>query len=74
MLNVTEFGAALTTLQQAMTDFVALNSIYDVTFAPTIADGDKWTATPDKDVTEGTTVTLNYTGKKKVKSITVTKN
>ena len=47
MLNVTEFGAALTTLQQAMTDFVALNSIYDVTFAPTIADGDKWTATPD---------------------------
>ena len=40
----------------------------DVTFADGLTD---WTATPAP-AAEGETVTLNYSGKKKVKSITVT--
>ena len=49
-------------------DFLAFVIANDVTFADGLTD---WTATPAP-AAEGETVTLNYSGKKKVKSITVT--
>ena len=49
-------------------DFLAFVIANDVTFADGLTD---WTATPAP-AAEGETVTLKYTGKKKVKSITVT--
>ena len=49
-------------------DFLAFVIANDVTFADGLTD---WTATPTP-AAEGETVTLNYSGKKKVKSITVT--
>ena len=48
---------------------MAAPATHNVTFADGLTD---WTATPTS-AAEGTTVTLNYTGKKKVKSITITK-
>ena len=49
-------------------DFLPFVIANDVTFADGLTD---WTATPAP-AAEGETVTLNYSGKKKVKSITVT--
>ena len=49
-------------------DFLPFVIANDVTFADGLTD---WTATPTP-AAEGETVTLNYSGKKKVKSITVT--
>ncbi len=49
-------------------DFLVFVIANDVTFADGLTD---WTATPAP-AAEGETVTLKYTGKKKVKSITVT--
>lgn len=48
---------------------MAAPATYNVTFADGLTD---WTADPTS-AAEGETVTLNYTGKKKVKSITITK-
>ena len=39
---------------------------YAVTFADDLAEPDKWTAEPNTDVTKGQTVTVSYTGTKKV--------
>ena len=39
---------------------------YAVTFADDLAEPTKWTADPNTDVTKGQTVTVNYTGTKKV--------
>ena len=50
-------------------DFLPFVIANDVTFADGLTD---WTADPTS-AAEGETVTLNYTGKKKVKSITITK-
>ena len=50
---------------------------YTVTLSEGIKDADKWTITPAEATTTGVdkdaTITLNYTGKKKVKSVSVTK-
>lgn len=50
---------------------------YTVTLSEGIKDADKWTIAPAEATTtgvdKGETIKLNYTGKKKVKSITVTK-
>ena len=50
---------------------------YKVSLAEDTEDADKWEITPAEATTtgvaEGETVTLNYTGKKKVKAITITK-
>ena len=55
---------------------VELDIEYNVTYPVTISDGDvdaaKWSATPTEQ-SVGQTVTLQYTGKKKVKSITIEK-
>ena len=52
-------------------DFLSFNppAIYNVTFADGLTG---WTADPTS-TTEGETITLNYTGTKKVKRITITK-
>ena len=61
------FGNAYVT-SDSSSDFLAFVIANDVTFADGLTD---WTATPAP-AAEGETVTLKYTGKKKVKSITVT--
>ena len=58
-------------------DLLIVAPPYIVTLAEGTEDAAKWTITPAEATTTGVdkdaTVTLNYTGKKKVKSITVTK-
>ena len=72
MLNVSEFEAEVAKLKAAVEAFSESNFPYDVTFAEDLADVEKWSANPNP-VAATKTVTLNYSGKKKVKNIIVTK-
>ena len=51
---------------QSITARIAAAPTYAVTFADDLAEPDKWTADPNTDVTKGQTVTVTYTGSKKV--------
>ena len=51
---------------QSITARIAPEPTYAVTFADDLAEPDKWTASPNADVTKGQTVTVTYTGTKKV--------
>ena len=50
----------------ALTVTIAAAPTYAVTFADDIEEPDKWTASPAADVKKGETVTVTYTGTKKV--------
>ena len=50
----------------ALTVTLAAAPTYAVTFADDLAEPDKWTASPATGVTKGQTVTVTYTGSKKV--------
>lgn len=50
----------------ALTVTIAAEPTYAVTFADDLAEPDKWTASPATDVKKGQTVTVTYTGSKKV--------
>ena len=50
----------------ALTVSLGAAPTYAVTFADDLAEPDKWTASPAADVTKGQTVTVTYTGTKKV--------
>ena len=50
----------------ALTVTIAAAPTYAVTFADDIDEPDKWTASPAADVKKGQTVTVTYTGTKKV--------
>ena len=50
----------------ALTVTIAAAPTYAVTFADDLAEPDKWTASPNANVTKGETVTVTYTGSKKV--------
>ena len=50
----------------ALTVTIAAAPTYAVTFADDLAEPDKWTASPAAGVTKGQTVTVTYTGSKKV--------
>lgn len=51
---------------QSITARIAAAPTYAVTFAEGTEESDKWTASPNTDVTKGQTVTVTYTGSKKV--------
>ena len=51
---------------QSITARIAAAPTYAVTFADDLTEPDKWTAEPNTDVTKGQTVTVTYTGSKKV--------
>lgn len=50
----------------ALTVTIAAEPTYAVTFADDLTEPDKWTASPAADVKKGQTVTVTYTGTKKV--------
>ena len=50
----------------ALTVTLAAAPTYSVTFADGIEESDKWTASPNADVKKGQTVTVTYTGERKV--------
>ena len=50
----------------ALTVSLGAAPTYAVTFADDLTEPDKWTASPAADVTKGQTVTVTYTGSKKV--------
>ena len=51
---------------QSITARIAAAPTYAVTFADDLAEPDEWTASPATDVKKGQTVTVTYTGTKKV--------
>ena len=51
---------------QSITARIAAAPTYAVTFADDLTEPDKWTASPATGVTKGQTVTVTYTGSKKV--------
>ena len=57
----------------ALTVTIAAEPTYAVTFADGTPETDKWTASPNTGVSKGQTVTVTYSGERKVKSVKAVK-